>query len=64
MLYQIILEKGFVLHFSIFYFQLFINGDWVDSVSGKTFSTSNPATGQIITEVAEGDKVRIQIQLT
>ena len=30
----------------------FINGKLVDAVSGKTFSTENPANGKIITEVA------------
>ena len=27
---------------------LFIGGKWVDSVSGKTFETLNPATGEVI----------------
>jgi acyl-CoA reductase-like NAD-dependent aldehyde dehydrogenase len=35
--------------------QLFINGEFVDAVSGKTFPTVNPATGQVIVNVAEGD---------
>ena len=26
--------------------QLFINGQWVDAASGKTFETPNPATGE------------------
>jgi aldehyde dehydrogenase (NAD+) len=34
----------------------FINGRWVPSVSGKTFETINPATEEVIAEVAEGDK--------
>jgi phenylacetaldehyde dehydrogenase len=25
--------------------QLFINGQWTDAASGKTFNTPNPATG-------------------
>jgi hypothetical protein len=29
----------------------------VDSVSGKTFPTVNPATGKKIVDIAEGDKV-------
>lgn len=33
--------------------KLFINGEWVDSVSGKTFETVNPATGEKLAEVAE-----------
>ena len=35
--------------------QLFINGQWVDAASGKTFETLNPATGETLAHVAEGD---------
>jgi aldehyde dehydrogenase (NAD+) len=35
--------------------KLLINGKWIDSSSGKTFPTINPATGEIITHVAEAD---------
>src|SRR5258708_38889963 len=35
--------------------KLLINGKWVDSVSGKTFPTINPSTGEGITQVAESD---------
>ncbi len=35
--------------------KLLINGKWVDSVSGKTFATVNPTTGDDITQVAESD---------
>jgi aldehyde dehydrogenase (NAD+) len=35
--------------------KLLINGKWVDSASGKTFATINPATGETITKVAEAD---------
>jgi len=35
---------------------LLIGGKWLDSVSGKTFATLNPATGEVICQVAEGDK--------
>jgi phenylacetaldehyde dehydrogenase len=34
--------------------QLFINGQWCDAASGKTFETPNPATGQTLARVAEG----------
>ena len=37
--------------------QLFINNEFVDSVSGKTFPTINPVTEEKICDVAEGDKV-------
>ena len=36
--------------------KMLINGQWVDSASGKTFQTFNPATGSILAEVAEGDR--------
>ena len=41
--------------------KLFINGRWVDSVSGKTFDTLNPATEDVITSVAEGDSADIDL---
>merc|ERR1711981_918735 len=40
--------------------QCFINNEWVDSVSGKTFETLNPATKQVIAQVSEGDKVDVE----
>src|SRR5437763_1034312 len=40
---------------------LFIGGKWVDSVSGKTFPTLNPATGETICQVAEGDKADVDL---
>lgn len=40
---------------------MFIGGKWVDSVSGKTFPTINPATGEVICQVAEGDKADIDL---
>jgi aldehyde dehydrogenase (NAD+) len=36
--------------------QLFINGVWQPSRSGKTFATFNPATEAEITQIAEGDE--------
>src|ERR1700747_3111816 len=36
--------------------KMLINGKWVDSASGKTFPTYNPATGQVLANVAEGDR--------
>jgi phenylacetaldehyde dehydrogenase len=35
--------------------QLFINGQWADAASGKTFETPNPATGETLARVAEGE---------
>src|SRR5438105_3862851 len=40
---------------------MFIGGKWVDSVSGKTFATQDPSTGQTICQVAEGDKADIDL---
>jgi acyl-CoA reductase-like NAD-dependent aldehyde dehydrogenase len=40
---------------------LFIGGKWLDSVSGKTFATLNPADGETICQVAEGDKADIDL---
>jgi acyl-CoA reductase-like NAD-dependent aldehyde dehydrogenase len=34
--------------------KLFINGRFVDSISGSVFDTVNPATGGVLTQVAEG----------
>ncbi len=36
--------------------KMFINGKWVESASGKTFPTYNPATGEVLARVAEGDR--------
>lgn len=36
--------------------KLLINGKWVDAASGKTFATYNPATGEVLANVAEGDR--------
>ncbi len=34
--------------------QLFIGGTWVDAVSGETFDTPNPATGEKLASIAAG----------
>ncbi len=34
---------------------MLINGEWVPAASGKTFASYNPATGQVLADVAEGD---------
>src|SRR6202011_6046802 len=34
---------------------MLINGEWVKSASGKTFESHNPATGELLATVAEGD---------
>ncbi|KAF6080408.1 aldehyde dehydrogenase 2 family member [Phyllostomus discolor] len=40
----------------VFYNQIFINNEWQDAVRKKTFPTVNPSTGEVICQVAEGDK--------
>ena len=35
--------------------QMLINGSWVDAVSGKTFPSYDPSTGEVLATVAEGD---------
>ncbi|CAI8027119.1 Aldehyde dehydrogenase, mitochondrial [Geodia barretti] len=42
------------------YNKIFINNEWCDAVSGATFPTVNPATGEKITDVAEGDKADVE----
>ncbi|XP_014665489.1 PREDICTED: LOW QUALITY PROTEIN: aldehyde dehydrogenase, mitochondrial-like [Priapulus caudatus] len=41
------------------YNKIFINNEWHDAVSGKTFPTINPSTGEKICDVAEGDKADV-----
>jgi phenylacetaldehyde dehydrogenase len=36
--------------------KMLIDGKWVNAASGKTFPTYNPATGEVLARVAEGDK--------
>src|SRR5579862_5095267 len=37
------------------YKKMLIDGQWVDAASGKKFETLNPATGELLATVAEGD---------
>ncbi|XP_059046456.1 aldehyde dehydrogenase X, mitochondrial-like [Achroia grisella] len=41
------------------YTKLFINNEWVEAVSKKTFSTINPQDETVIANVAEGDKADV-----
>ena len=41
--------------------QCFIDGKWVPAKSGKTFETINPATEEVIANVAEGDAADIDL---
>ena len=36
--------------------KMLIDGKWVESASGKTFPSYNPATGEVLSYVAEGDR--------
>ncbi len=41
--------------------ECFIDGKWLPAASGKTFQTINPATEEVIAEVAEGDAEDIDL---
>jgi phenylacetaldehyde dehydrogenase len=41
--------------------QMLINGNWVDAVSGKTFPSYDPSTGDVLATVAEGDRAVIDL---
>ena len=36
--------------------KILIDGKWIGSASGKTFPTFNPATGEVLSRVAEGER--------
>ncbi len=36
--------------------KMLIGGKWIEAASGKTFPTFNPASGDVLAQVAEGDK--------
>ena len=39
--------------------KLLIDGQWVEAASVKTFPSFNPATGEVLAQVAEGEKADI-----
>src|SRR3712207_6447577 len=39
--------------------RLLINNQWVEALSGRTFPTFNPATGEAICQVAEADQADV-----
>jgi phenylacetaldehyde dehydrogenase len=39
--------------------KMLINGKWVEAASGNTFPTYNPATGDVLANIAEGDQADI-----
>ncbi|KAJ8640623.1 hypothetical protein MRB53_017317 [Persea americana] len=53
-------EKQFKLS-EIKFTKLFINGQFVDAISGRTFETIDPRSGEVIAKVAEGDKEDVDL---
>ncbi|HEY7303564.1 MAG TPA: aldehyde dehydrogenase family protein [Bryobacteraceae bacterium] len=41
--------------------KILIDNKWLDSVSGKTFETMNPATGDVLAKVAEADAADVDL---
>ncbi|MGH9610913.1 MAG: aldehyde dehydrogenase family protein, partial [Bryobacteraceae bacterium] len=41
--------------------RILINNKWLDSVSGKTFETINPATGEVLAKIAEADAADVDL---
>jgi phenylacetaldehyde dehydrogenase len=41
--------------------KMLINGKWVDAASGKTFPTFDPATGDVLAQVVEGDRADVEL---
>jgi phenylacetaldehyde dehydrogenase len=39
--------------------KMLIGGRWLEAASGKTFPTYNPATGEVLAQVAEGNSADI-----
>ncbi|KDP33652.1 hypothetical protein JCGZ_07223 [Jatropha curcas] len=54
-------DQSFFKTPTIKFTKLFINGEFVDSISGKTFETIDPTNGEVIARVAEGDKEDIDL---
>ncbi|KAG6422901.1 hypothetical protein SASPL_113283 [Salvia splendens] len=54
-------EKSTILIPQVKFTKLFINGEFVDSISGKTFDTIDPRSEEVIAKVAEGDKEDVDL---
>ncbi|XP_068652974.1 aldehyde dehydrogenase family 2 member C4-like [Aristolochia californica] len=54
-------SKSYIKLPEIKFTKLFINGEFVDAVSGKTFETIDPRNGEVIASVAEGDKLDVDL---
>ncbi|KAL8504053.1 hypothetical protein ACS0TY_022696 [Phlomoides rotata] len=44
--------------------KLFINGEFVDAISGKTFETIDPRDGEVITNICEGEKEDVDLAVS
>src|SRR5690606_9345989 len=44
--------------------RLFVGGEWVDPVEGRTFETRFPATGEVLAEVAEAGPADVAAGVT
>ncbi len=44
--------------------KMLIGGKWLDAASGKTFPTYNPATGEVLAQVAEGNNIDVDRAVT
>src|ERR1700681_3912436 len=44
--------------------KMLIGGRWVEAASGKTFPTYNPATGNVLAQVAEGNSADVDRAVT
>ncbi|CAJ2636859.1 unnamed protein product [Trifolium pratense] len=58
---NLILDSSFVKIPTIKFKKLFINGEFLDSVSGKTFETVDPRTEEVISKIAEATKEDVDI---
>ena len=47
----------------IHYNQLLISNEWHDAVSKETFPPVSPATGEVISHVAEGDRADVDLSV-
>ncbi|HNJ40642.1 MAG TPA: aldehyde dehydrogenase family protein, partial [Acidobacteriota bacterium] len=45
-------------------YQLLIDGKFVDAMSGRTFESLNPSTGEVLAHVAEGEAEDINLAVT
>jgi len=56
-----VLTEPKATHVPIKQTRILIDNKWVDSVSGKTFETINPATGEVLAKVAEADAADVDL---